>query len=154
VTEFAEHLWDRAQDALRAAKHVLPVSADAAASSAYYAAFYAVSAHFALKGKTFRKHTAVETAVHRDLVRAGIWPADLGEGFSDLVEMRENDLPCLASQPRRQIVLERLDDVETVLIKPDLDFSVALPCMHVHRLATFVCVEEKAPAKHEQDRRH
>jgi hypothetical protein len=66
---------------------------------------------------------------------------------ADLVEMRENDLPRLASQPGRQIVLERLDDIETVFIQPELDFGVALPCMHVHRFATFVCVKRKSASQ-------
>ena len=71
MTRLASDLWARAEDALRLAKNDLALSADGAASWAYYAAFYAVSAHFALKGRTFRKHTAVEAAVHRDLVRSG-----------------------------------------------------------------------------------
>jgi uncharacterized protein (UPF0332 family) len=89
VTPHAADSWARAQDALRLARHDLPLSADGAASWAYYAAFHAVSALFALKGRTFRKHTAVEAAVHRDLVRPGIWPEKLGEAYSDLVELRE-----------------------------------------------------------------
>jgi len=89
VRQLADHLWNRATDALRVARHELSVSPDAAAPSAYYAAFYAVSAHFALGGRTFRKHTAVESAVHRDLVKPGTWPARLGEAFSQLVELRE-----------------------------------------------------------------
>ncbi len=89
MTRIAADLWARAQDAFRLAKHNFPISADGAATWAYYAAFYAVSAHFALQGRTFRKHTAVEGAVHRDLVQGGSWPKDLGQGFSDLVEMRD-----------------------------------------------------------------
>ena len=84
----ANDLWARARDALRVARHDLPVSPDAAASRAYYAAFYAVSAWFALRGKTFRKHSMVEAAVHRDLVKPGIWPIDLGAGYSRLAESR------------------------------------------------------------------
>jgi len=61
---------------------------DAAASRAYYAAFYAVSALFALQGKTFTKHRAVEAAVHRDLVKPGTWSRDLGGDFSELVRLR------------------------------------------------------------------
>jgi hypothetical protein len=80
--------WERAKDSLHAAEHVLPVSADTAASRAYYAAFYAVSAAFALRGRTFRKHTAVEAAVHRDLVKKGVWSAELGQAYSRLAEMR------------------------------------------------------------------
>ena len=52
----ARDLWDRATLALRLAKHDLPMSADGAASWAYYAAFYAVSALFAMEGRTFSKH--------------------------------------------------------------------------------------------------
>ena len=84
----ANDLWLRAEDALRAARHVLPVSPDTATSRAYYAAFYAVSAFFALDGRTFTKHAAVETAVHRDLVKAGVWPMELGEGYSRLTQAR------------------------------------------------------------------
>jgi len=84
----AKDLWRRAQEALRVARHDLSVSSDAAASRAYYGAFYAVSAWFAVKGRTFRKHSMVEAAVHRDLVRPGIWPKELGAGFSRLAEAR------------------------------------------------------------------
>ena len=84
----AEDLWERAKDALRVAKHDLPLSADAAASRAYYAAFYAASARFAIEGKIFSKHSAVEAAVHRDLVQPGVWTAELGRGYSRLAQLR------------------------------------------------------------------
>lgn len=84
----AADLWDRAKDALQVARHDLAISPDAAASRAYYAAFYAVSARFALAGRTFKKHSAVEAAVHRDLVNTGAWPTELGHAYSRLVEAR------------------------------------------------------------------
>jgi len=89
MTKLAASLWNRATEALEAARHVLSVSADAAASRAYYAAFYAVSALFALQGRKFSKHSALEAAVHRDLVRPGTWPVELGQRFSDLVAARK-----------------------------------------------------------------
>ncbi|MBM4321640.1 MAG: HEPN domain-containing protein, partial [Deltaproteobacteria bacterium] len=61
---------------------------DGSASRSYYAAFHAVSALFVLEGSTFRKHTAVEAAVHRDLARTGRWAAELGRDFSSLAELR------------------------------------------------------------------
>jgi uncharacterized protein (UPF0332 family) len=88
MKDLADNLWGRAQEALRAARHVLSVSCDAAASRAYYAAFYAVSSWFALRGRTFVKHSALEAAVHRDLVKGGLWPQELGAGYSVLVEVR------------------------------------------------------------------
>jgi len=88
VKAAARDFWARAVDALRVAEHDLELSPDAAASRAYYAAFYAVSAHFALEGKSYTKHSAVEAAVHRDLVKTGIWDMDLGRGYSRLAQLR------------------------------------------------------------------
>jgi uncharacterized protein (UPF0332 family) len=62
---------------------------DSSASRFYYSAFYAVSALFAIDGKTFKKHSAVETAVHRDLVKTGRWTAKLGDDYSFLRGARE-----------------------------------------------------------------
>ena len=83
-----EDLWFRAKDALRAGTAVHAVSPDTAASRAYYAAFYAASALFAADGRTFKKNSAVEGAVHRDLVRTGTWPRTLGEAYSRLARLR------------------------------------------------------------------
>jgi len=47
-----------------------------------------VSAYFALNGKTFTKHSALESAVHKDLVKPGLWPLDIGKNFSWLVSTR------------------------------------------------------------------
>jgi uncharacterized protein (UPF0332 family) len=89
VNDESRDLWERARDSLRAAEALLPISADAAASRAYYAAFFAVSALFALEGRTFRRHSAVEAAVHRDLVRTGRWPAERGATYARLFELRQ-----------------------------------------------------------------
>jgi len=61
---------------------------DAATSRAYYAAFYGVSALFVSEGREFRKHTALEAAVHRDLVKSGRWATETGAAFSWLATMR------------------------------------------------------------------
>lgn len=65
TTEYAQNLWDRARNALEAAQALLAVSPDDVASRGYYAAFNAVSALFALQGRTFTKHTAVRAAIRR-----------------------------------------------------------------------------------------
>jgi uncharacterized protein (UPF0332 family) len=62
---------------------------DSACSRAYYAAFHAVTALFALRNQTFTKHSALRSALHRDLVHPGQWPEELGEAFEYLVELRE-----------------------------------------------------------------
>ena len=74
--------WDRAVRALETARMLIDEDADAASSRAYYAAFYAVSALFANEKRSFRKHTELEAAVHRDLVKPGKWSVELGAAFS------------------------------------------------------------------------
>ena len=88
MSDYALNLWERATEALSVAEHDLLLSPDATASRAYYAASYAASAHFALTGRTFTKHSAVETAVHRDLVKTGAWPVELGPQYSRLIQLR------------------------------------------------------------------
>lgn len=78
----------RATRALRTAEAHVDDDPDAAASRAYYAAFYAVSALFASQLRTFRKHSEVEAAVHRDLVKPGKWPTEVGSDFSWLASLR------------------------------------------------------------------
>ena len=64
-------LWDRACRTIESAATLADTDPDSSASRAYYAAFYAVSALFAARDRHFRKHKAVEVAVHRDLVKSG-----------------------------------------------------------------------------------
>ena len=88
MTSEVSDLWDRAVQALKTAESLVESDPDASASRAYYAAFYAVSAFFALQQQGFSKHTAVERAVHRDLVKPGVWPVEIGAAFSWLANVR------------------------------------------------------------------
>lgn len=80
--------WKRATQAAETAEWLVKRDSDASASRSYYAAFYAVSALFADRGRVFSKHSAVESAVHRDLVKTGEWVTDLGAAYSSLVSLR------------------------------------------------------------------
>jgi uncharacterized protein (UPF0332 family) len=81
-------MWDRAVRSLRTAALLVEDDPDSAASRAYYAAFHAVSALFAVKGRSFTKHSAVQAAVYRELVHAGLWKVAQGKDYSFLVELR------------------------------------------------------------------
>ncbi|HNQ24230.1 MAG TPA: HEPN domain-containing protein [Phycisphaerae bacterium] len=89
MIEFAKNEWERAWRTLASARLLVASDPDSAASRAYYAAFHAVSALFALRGRTFAKHAALRAAVHRDLVQNGSWDPDLGKAFDYLLELRE-----------------------------------------------------------------
>ena len=120
MTQLAAALWDKAQEALHVARHTLAMSADATASRAYYAAFYAVSAHFALAGRTFKKHYTLEAAVHRDLIKSGAWPKELGQGFSYLVQLRYKG-DYSASDRVTQEQAEKAIDVAAGILKAVAD---------------------------------
>jgi len=89
MKEFARDEWQRASRALQTARLLVTTDPDAAASRAYYAAFYAVTALFALRGQTFTKHSALRAAVHRDLVKAGGWSVELGKDYDEVMSLRE-----------------------------------------------------------------
>lgn len=85
--DLAASLWARAGDAFDSAEKLLEASPDNSASRSYYAAFHAVSALFALDGRTFRSHKEIWAAFHRELIHTGRWEAK----FSDLIQRLTED---------------------------------------------------------------
>lgn len=84
----AKDHWLRAVNSLLIAELGRDVSPDDSASRAYYAAFHAASALFALEEKSFKKHSAVENEVHLGLVRSGRWAVSLGDKYKKLHRLR------------------------------------------------------------------
>ncbi len=80
--------WKRAVQTYSTAKELLNIEFNSAASRAYYAAFYSVSALFASEGKTFKKHSGIISAVHHDLVYTGRFPVDFGKDYASLEKIR------------------------------------------------------------------
>lgn len=89
MKEFARSEWQRAQRAIQSATTLLASDPESAVSRAYYAAFHALTALFALRGQSFNKHAALRSALHKDLIHAGDWPAELGKDYDLLTELRE-----------------------------------------------------------------
>lgn len=86
--EYATQNWERARKEIEIARKVLDLDPNSAANRAYYAAFHAVTALFALEGRSYSKHTAVRAAVHNELVKPGRWPVELGASYNDLMSAR------------------------------------------------------------------
>lgn len=79
----------RAQDSLEAAAQLLASGfPDYAASRAYYAAFYSASAVLMASGEEFRRHSGVIAHIHKDFIRTGRLPAELGEVLNWLFGLR------------------------------------------------------------------
>ncbi len=89
MKQYAQSEWAKAHDCLRAAEAILDIDPDSAASRCYYAAFHALSAVLALRGLSFTKHAAIRAALHRDLIRPGLVPEQLGRCYDLLIELRE-----------------------------------------------------------------
>ena len=84
-----EHEWERALRCWTTARELLRSNdPDSVADRAFYAVFHAVTALFLLEGRTHTKHEAIETAVHRDLVRSGRVDAHFGASYTKLRELR------------------------------------------------------------------
>ena len=88
MTENAAQYWESADRGLKTARMLIKEDPRASVSRAYYAVFYAASAYFATKGIEFKRHSALEAAVHRDLVRTGLISKSLGTAYSSLNDVR------------------------------------------------------------------
>jgi hypothetical protein len=67
---------------------------------------------------------------------------------NDLIEMFKDYLTDFASQTWRAVVLELLDDIETVWMQPGLAFRISLHRMYMYWLVALVRIEMKPPALH------
>lgn len=81
--------WRRALKAIATAEQCSSFDPEAAANRAFYAAFHAISALFAIEKKKFSKHSALEAALHRDLINAGRWTKERGFEYSMLLQLRQ-----------------------------------------------------------------
>jgi uncharacterized protein (UPF0332 family) len=89
VKEFARREKQRAERALGTAAMLVTTDPESAVSRAYYAAFHAVTALFALRDRSFIRHSALRAAVHKDLVKTGEWTAELGKDYDLLMSLRQ-----------------------------------------------------------------
>ena len=89
MKEFAAMEWQRALRTLTSGRQLLNTDPDSTASRAYYAAFHALTALFALRQKTFSRHSALRGALHRELIKTGQWDVELGRAYDFLMDMRE-----------------------------------------------------------------
>jgi len=81
--------WQQALGCLAAAGRDLQAGfTQGAVSRAYYCCFHAISAVLTDLGHDYRKHSAVQAALHRDLVRPGLVSVDGGRLFDTLYNAR------------------------------------------------------------------
>ena len=123
--EYIDSMWERAISTLEGAKTNLERYPDIAANRAYYAAFFAVSALFAIDGKYFKRHSGLRSAVHKELVHSGQWPQELGGDYDKLIELRETADYGAIRHASEEEAAEAIDRAERILhavheVRPDV----------------------------------
>lgn len=115
MNDLAERYWLRALTTLGVAKDIMDRDACSSVSRSYYAAFYAVSGFFALKGKSFKKHQAIEQAIHRDLIQTGHWPREMGKKFSYLLDLRGMADYIMSGELTPEMAAQAIADAEAII---------------------------------------
>lgn len=81
---------ERAREALSEATLLLQAGhLNAYVNRLYYACFYAVSALLVTRGISTSKHAHLRSMLHRDFVKAGLIPTELGRHFDRLFSSRQ-----------------------------------------------------------------
>ncbi|MBW1803665.1 MAG: HEPN domain-containing protein [Deltaproteobacteria bacterium] len=80
---------DKARESMEAARSEYDSGRYATAvRNLYYACFYALTAVLLKEGRSFKKHTAVKAALHKDLIREGIVEPKWGKFYNKIFDSR------------------------------------------------------------------
>lgn len=100
-----QYWWTKAEDSLSSAQRELQAGAFAfSMNRIYYAAFYAVSAALLECQASFKKHSGVRAAFHREFVKTGLLDIQWSKFYDQLFEDRqEGDYIALVDFEREYV---------------------------------------------------
>lgn len=103
--EVVQYWWSKAGESLASARRELEAGSHLfAVNRLYYAAFYGVSATLLERRLSFRKHSGVRAAFHREFIKSGRLGAEWGRFYDRLYEDRqEGDYAALVSFDREYV---------------------------------------------------
>ena len=114
--EIARYWMEKAKESLDSARlEYEKEHLDFCLNRLYYAVFYAVSSVLASRGLKYGKHSAVRSAIHRDFVKTGIVPQEMGKLFDRLFSDRQEADYAVFVAFDREIVKGQLEQVESFL---------------------------------------
>jgi uncharacterized protein len=88
--EIVRYWWLKAQDSLASARREFEAGAHSfSLNRIYYAAFYAVCAALLERGQSFKKHSGVRAAFHRQFIKSGLLDIKWGRLYDQLFEDRQ-----------------------------------------------------------------
>ncbi|MCF8242530.1 MAG: HEPN domain-containing protein [Melioribacteraceae bacterium] len=89
-SQLVQYWWSKALDSLSSAKRELEANEFSfAINRIYYAAFYAVSAALLERGASFKKHSGVRSAFHREFIKSGLLKVEWAKFYDRLFEDRQ-----------------------------------------------------------------
>lgn len=89
-SDVIRYWWSKAEESLRSADRELQAgSLGFALNRIYYAAFYAVSAALLDRRASFKKHSGVRAAFHRQFIKSGLLDVQWGRFYDQLFEDRQ-----------------------------------------------------------------
>jgi uncharacterized protein (UPF0332 family) len=103
--EVIRYWWDKSRSSLESARRELEAGAYSfAINRLYYAVFYGVSAALLERRMSFRKHSGVRAAFHREFIKPGLLDVKWGKLYDQLFEDRqEGDYIALISFDREYV---------------------------------------------------
>jgi uncharacterized protein (UPF0332 family) len=88
--EVVRYWWAQAQESLASAQREIAAGAYTfAVNRLYYAAFYGASAALLERQRSFRKHSGVRAAFHREFIKTGRLNMEWGRFYDRLFEDRQ-----------------------------------------------------------------
>lgn len=124
--EVIRYWWSQAEESLASAQRELEAGAHTfAVNRLYYAVFYAASAALLERGLSFKKHSGVRVAFHREFIKTDLLDRHWGKLYDRIFEDRqEGDYVAFLSFDREYVesqlercgqFLEQLRPLVTVL---------------------------------------
>jgi uncharacterized protein len=84
-----KYWMEKARESMESARSEFDSSRNTTAvRNLYYACFYALTAVLLKEGHSFKKHTAVKAALHKDLIRTGMVEPGWGKFYNRIFDSR------------------------------------------------------------------
>lgn len=125
--EVVRYWWSKGEESLASARRELEAGVFSfAMNRIYYAAFYAVSAALLERRSSFKKHTGVRAAFHREFIKTGHLDIAWGKFYDRLFEDRqEGDYVALMVFDREYVETQLTRCIEFHVQLRPLIFSIA-----------------------------
>lgn len=109
--------WQMAGEALQSARIAFGAGhLHTAMNRAYYAVFYAATAALVARSLQFKRHGGVRSALHREFIKTGLLPAEMGPVYDRLFEDRQHGDYMALIEFESDYVQEKIESAAAFII--------------------------------------